>query len=389
MAKPQIFSFSKEYILDCLSKSCSWKDFAKAMGLNTFTRSQRKSVRRAVLKKYGFDVSPIIEQHKQAETVKRKNENLNKLVICDNCGREYRNGDRLSFNKSGHYFCCDKCARMFSSNFNKHERRRKISQSLIKFNAAQIHAKRMCKICGAMFQNGKRTCRHPEICRHVLAFNSYVKYMGFDPSTLGSEKVYAEFNRLKSLIENMYFKDGMSTTQIYDKFKNKYGYPFKQGNFYKLLIHFLPKRRSTKAGQIQRLLYGPVQKRPCKDIKFKQGVHKTWTGETITYRSSYELDLCLELDQAEVIYATEPFAIEYFDSVQQRVRAAIPDFYLPEYNAIIEVKSAFTFKKQNMLDKINAYLEQGYEFLLEYEHKSYCVADVQYIETNSPTIDEF
>ena len=42
-----------------------------------------------------------------------------------------------------------------------------------------------------------------------------------------------------------------------------------------------------------------------------------------------------------------------------------------------------------MLDKINAYLEQGYEFLLEYEHKSYCAADVQHIKTNTPTIDEF
>ena len=36
--------------------------------------------------------------------------------------------------------------------------------------------------------------------------------MGFDPSALGSEKAYTEFNRLKTLIENMYFKDGMSTT---------------------------------------------------------------------------------------------------------------------------------------------------------------------------------
>ena len=68
--------------------------------------------------------------------------------------------------------------------------------------------------------------------------------------------------------------------------------------------------------------------------------------------------------------------IEYFDSKKKRTRFAIPDFYLPDHNVIIEVKSRVTFDKRNMLDKINAYLEQGYDFVLEYEHKSFCAQDV-------------
>lgn len=43
---------------------------------------------------------------------------------------------------------------------------------------------------------------------------------------------------------------------------------------------------------------------------------------------------------------------------------------------IIEVKSKFTYDRQNMIDKAKAYIEQGYNFILEYEHKSYTFHDM-------------
>ena len=140
--------------------------------------------------------------------------------------------------------------------------------------------------------------------------------------------------------------------------------------------------RSVEDGKRQYMLKhkdSPPHKSAGKNKFFKTGEHITWTGETIIYRSSYELDLCLEFDQAHIRYKVEPFMVEYLDSKTKNIRFAIPDFYLPDYNVIIEVKSKFTLDKQNMLDKINAYLEQGYDFVLEYEHRSFCAEDVQHI----------
>lgn len=45
-------------------------------------------------------------------------------------------------------------------------------------------------------------------------------------------------------------------------------------------------------------------------------------------------------------------------------RVAIPDFYLPESNTIVEIKSDYTYDKQNMDDKIKAYKEHGYKYKL-------------------------
>jgi len=78
--------------------------------------------------------------------------------------------------------------------------------------------------------------------------------------------------------------------------------------------------------------------------------------------------------------------VNYYDSVLKKPRFAIPDFYLPNYNMIIEVKSSFTFDKQNMIDKAKAYIENGYDFILEYEHKSYSYHDMLSINCNMKNI---
>ena len=51
------------------------------------------------------------------------------------------------------------------------------------------------------------------------------------------------------------------------------------------------------------------------------------------------------------------------------MRIAIPDFYLPETNTIIEIKSSWTLDKQNMIDKRNSYINLNYNFKLILEHQ--------------------
>lgn len=51
----------------------------------------------------------------------------------------------------------------------------------------------------------------------------------------------------------------------------------------------------------------------------------------------------------------EFFRIQYFDSTKNKIRIAIPDFYLPEYNKIVEIKSHYTLDVQNMKDRFDEY----------------------------------
>ena len=86
-------------------------------------------------------------------------------------------------------------------------------------------------------------------------------------------------------------------------------------------------------------------------------------------RSSYELDYAKQLDEQQIDYEVEFKHIKYWDSQKEEYRCAIPDFYLPETNTIVEIKSDYTLDIQNMKDKFKAYKELGYNTKLICEHK--------------------
>lgn len=58
-------------------------------------------------------------------------------------------------------------------------------------------------------------------------------------------------------------------------------------------------------------------------------------------------------------------------------RCSVPDFYLPDLNMIVEIKSFFTYDKQNMLDKFKAFKDNNYNYKL-------IMDGVEYFEDNLP-----
>jgi hypothetical protein len=92
--------------------------------------------------------------------------------------------------------------------------------------------------------------------------------------------------------------------------------------------------------------------------------HKTWFGTNEFLRSSYELNLAKEFDSQHIKYHVEALRIKYFDTTIREYRIAIPDFYLPESNTIVEVKSTYWYDPVNMNDKKIAYADLGYQFKL-------------------------
>lgn len=57
-----------------------------------------------------------------------------------------------------------------------------------------------------------------------------------------------------------------------------------------------------------------------------------------------------------------------FDTQKQKYRCAIPDFYIPEINTIVEIKGNHTLDIQNMKDKFSAYKQLGYNTKLILEN---------------------
>ena len=102
---------------------------------------------------------------------------------------------------------------------------------------------------------------------------------------------------------------------------------------------------------------------------YKDCWHITWNNKEVYLRSSYELDYAKELDKQQIDYEVEFKYIKYWDSQKQEYRCAIPDFYIPKDNMIVEIKSSYTLNKQNMKDKMKAYKELGYNFKLICDHK--------------------
>ena len=79
-----------------------------------------------------------------------------------------------------------------------------------------------------------------------------------------------------------------------------------------------------------------------------------------------------ELDGEKVSYSYEPFRISYRDKKNKK-RNYIPDFYLPEHNLIIEVKSKFFYEKDKEVIKLKELAvrreKYDYKLLLDFEIK--------------------
>lgn len=114
---------------------------------------------------------------------------------------------------------------------------------------------------------------------------------------------------------------------------------------------------------------------PPHSTQFKSGCYTDWEGRSHTYRSSYELRYYQDLDAAKISYDTESIRVIYYDSQQSCQRVAIPDIIIGN-NIIIEIKSYWTYNKQNMIDKYLAYKDRGYAMILCLEFINYIINDI-------------
>lgn len=105
---------------------------------------------------------------------------------------------------------------------------------------------------------------------------------------------------------------------------------------------------------------GLIKLTPPKKIRYK-----SLLNGMIYLRSGWETHVAKFLDKNGIKWIYEPFAIKYRDSAQNQFRSTIPDFYLPDYNLLIEVKGFMKKDKtKNTKDKLKGLTKAGYNALL-------------------------
>lgn len=294
-------------------------------------------------------------------------------MICENCGKEH----------DGTYgsgrFCSKECARSYSSKNTTgllkeakcidcgkiiYIGKRSSLKTCRCEECNKIHNLKKCPICGQTYIN---ECLN-EFCKNhnIQHFKSLIKYFGFDKSKLGTLEVENEFNRIRNILYDLYWNKNMSSTDLAKLFNYKSTPTNITQKFFKNYLNIPIK--NVKYSVLENYLEG----RETVNIsinQYKQQWHTTWNGKEVFLRSSYELDYANELDKQQIDYEVEFKHIKYWNSKEKEYRCAIPDFYIPSQNLIIEIKSSYTLDEQNMKDKMKAYKDLGYNFKLICDHK--------------------
>ena len=168
----------------------------------------------------------------------------------------------------------------------------------------------------------------------------------------------------------MYWNKHMSSGQICDFFNYPDVSHLTNNVFLRLNI---PVKSTSES--VQDAIYNGFRVHTIESHKHKQTHHTTWDNKIVFLRSSYEEDYANYLDENKILYEVENIRLRYFDSQKNKERIAIPDFYLPDTNMIVEIKSLWTLDVINMLDKVKIYKESGFNFKLILEHKEVNIYD--------------
>ena len=299
---------------------------------------------------------------------------------CPNCGVSVTKV-LSEYKRHKTFFCSQSCAASYNnkqrSKQSREKQRKTLKSTLEKkringanntYTGNKTHTKnkkvKRCIVCGSV----KGQCPRPDVCSSGLVKqrSNNLALLGFDFSCYGTLGVIEQFEKIKALVYDLYVIQEHSIWSIMKLYKIP-----SERTFISLFKTFGITARSASESQQVSLLRNRRGLVSNGNPYYKRGYHTTWEGKVVYYRSSYELDYCLELDEQRVGYDMEVYRIKYYDTVKDEYHVAVPDFYIASENKIVEVKSYRTYDRQNMIDKRVTYQELGYNFELVLEHVSY------------------
>lgn len=294
-------------------------------------------------------------------------------MICENCGKTY---DKKY--GSGR-FCSQECARQYATKYdNKLDKKiaycKQCGNILYINKRASINncicdkckkeIEKICPICGKKYTGTKNQKICSNECKHIKRIiPTLQKYFSLNVDTIGTKYIFTEIKKITNLLYTQYWEEKKSFSDL----AKIYNYTGNPGNFTKIFKALNIDRRDQRNAQIESYINN--KHKSISANQYKCCWHTTWNNKEVYLRSSYELDYAKELDEQQIDYDVECLRIKYFDTQKREYRCAIPDFYLPETNTIVEIKSDYTLDIQNMKDKFKAYKELGYNTKLICEHQ--------------------
>lgn len=323
---------------------------------------------------------------------------------CLRCGKEYTIKVHENDLKSGRYkkYCSRSCANV---RIHSEETKQKICQGVKNSEKYKQGLLRKSEEYWKKYPNGnhinkniksskedsikKYICgseqlnkQNPDIsCRQSKKwFNNLIPF-GFDITSLYTEKIIEEHKKVKDLLYNEYVINEMSPKKIYEKYNCS-----EYINHAETLLHIFkdwnfPIRSYSKA-VVNACLKGDLKPSETPN-QYKSEWHTTWDNKEVYLRSSFEKDFAEELDKKQIEYEVEGLRIKYFDTEKNEYRCAIPDFYIPSTNTIIEIKSTWTLEVQRLKDKFKAYKELGYIPKLYLDHEEIDIYSLNQEDFNS------
>lgn len=222
-----------------------------------------------------------------------------------------------------------------------------------------------CVICG------KYHCTNKFCKSHNFQGLIGLIRLGLDSTKIGTSEIFNEISKVKNTIYDLYWNQGFSLIDLKDKFN------IGSEHFPTHVLDFLEiKRRTLTESQINAIKQGKSINIP-QNFSFKSGKHVTWDNKEVYLRSSYEFDYAEKLDSLKITYEVESIRLSYFNRSKNREAIAIPDFYIPSTNTIIEIKSDFTLDIDEMIDKFNAYISFGYNPILILEKEEIDIFNIE------------
>jgi hypothetical protein len=172
-----------------------------------------------------------------------------------------------------------------------------------------------------------------------------------------NQDIYSEYLKIQNILYDEYYLKEESILTIMKKFN----IPSSKTIDTLFKLFNIKTRKISESNQIALKTNRAIL--PNKN-SFHSLWHTTWFDTNVYLRSSYEINYAKMLDKLKIYYFVEHLRIEYFDTQKNINRIALPDFYLPEFNKIVEIKSSYWYNPINMYDKIIHYNYLGYNFQL-------------------------
>lgn len=357
-----------------------------SVSIKSRSENSQKKFKKVICSQCGIEFEvPLSSNKKICDTCKK--ENIEKARYfsprkCEICGKEFDydwRRDAATRKGSELRFCSSKCARAYSSRQCTGKVKEVTCKICGRKTIADIHSVDhiICKECTRTKAVEKR-----KLLGHTTYQSSYYtgKYNYPESSVLGQfersplyqrkcksllklgfdfqePNIEKEFNRIRNILYNLYCEENLPACKIEKMFNLGAN---------ALTVHVLkafdiPKRSSSEAISMSWMISKPPIQDTAK-IKYKNGHHIDFLGKDHYLRSSYEFDFAEKLDFLKIPYETETIKVRYFNLEDNKEHTGVPDFYLPMFNVIVEVKSSYNYKFIDLNCRKNRLEELGYKY---------------------------